>query len=158
MQALLILDDHSQPRIVDVIGRALKVLPVVAAAQIIAAICLVVGLFLLIVPGVFVWIRLAVVAPVAAAEDPDWPSALRRSVQLTAGNGRRTAGLLLLTILLGQIPAQVTGTGTHLAAATVGIALAVVIQAFVTLTINLLYFDLRARQANPSAHFERMFQ
>jgi len=45
----------------------------------------------------------------------------------------------------------VVGTGSHLGSTIVGIALAVLAGSFGTLLINLLYFDLRARENAPLA-------
>ncbi|MGC9220778.1 MAG: hypothetical protein ACP5H2_05415 [Solirubrobacteraceae bacterium] len=146
VHALIKLADGEQPRLGEVFRAGLRVLPVVAAAQIIAAILIGLGLVFFIVPGLIIGIRLAVVAPSAAVERTNWPGALRRSFELTSRNAWRTLGLLIVTGVINQIPALIIGTGAHITAAVLGVVLAVIVQAYVTLTLNMLYFDLRARR------------
>jgi hypothetical protein len=146
VQAVLDLGDGQRPQIRDVIRRGLAVLPVVAAAEIIAGIGIAVGVLFFVIPGVLLAIRWAVVAQAAAVERTDWPGALRRSAQLARHNYWRILGLLLIVGILNEIPADVTGTGSHLGAAIVGIALAILVHSYGTLVTNLLYFDLRVRE------------
>jgi hypothetical protein len=146
VQAVLALGGGERPALATVLRGGLAVLPVVAAAEIVTGICIAVGLVFLLIPGVIIGVRLAVVAQAAAVEHTDWPGALRRSFQLTSRNAWRVLGLLVVDGLVNELPSEVTGTGAHLATTIVGIALAVVLQAFVTLTINILFFDLRSRQ------------
>lgn len=148
MQALLDLGDGRRPRVKDVIARGLRVLAVVAAADIIAGICELVGLFLFVIPGVFAAVRLAVAAPVAATERVTWPEAIRRSLELTQGNFWRVLGLLAIQAVLTYLVALILGAGS-VAGVAVGALLAVLAQSFCMLLINLLYFDLRARQLAP---------
>lgn len=148
MQALLDLGEGRQPHITDVVARALRVLAVVAAADIIAGICEVAGLFFFVIPGVFAAVRLAVAAPVAATERITWPEAIRRSLELTQGNFWRVLGLLAIQAVLTYLVALILGAGS-VAGVAVGAVLAVVAQSFCMLLINLLYFDLRARQTAP---------
>jgi hypothetical protein len=151
VQAILDLGQGERPRVGDVIRRGLNVLPVVAAADIIAGIGVAIGLVCFIVPGLFLAIRWSVVAQAAAVERTDWPTALRRSGQLARRNYWRILGLLFIAGLLNEIPADVTRTGSHLGLTIVGIALALLAGSFGTLLINLLYFDLRARENPPVA-------
>ncbi len=146
IEAVLSLASGERPQLPTVLRKGLSVLPVVAAAEIVAGLSIALGLVFFIIPGVIIGLRLAVVAQAAAVEHTDWPGALRRSFQLTSRNAWRIFGLVAINGLINQIPAEITGTGAHLASTIIGIVLAVVVQAFVTLTINLLYFDLRARQ------------
>ncbi|MDE3132434.1 MAG: hypothetical protein KGL15_00040 [Acidobacteriota bacterium] len=148
MQALLDLGDGRRPQISDVIARGLRVLAVVAAADIIAGICEVAGLFFFVIPGVFAAVRLAVAAPVAATEGITWPEAIRRSLELTQGNFWRVLVLLAIQAVLTYIVALILGAGS-VAGVAVGALLAVLAQSFCMLLINLLYFDLRARQTAP---------
>lgn len=150
-QALLDLGEGRRPRIPDVMRRGLLVLPVVAAAEIVAALSEVAGLLLFIIPGVVLAVRLAVVAPVAATESTNWPGAIRRSLLLTQGNFWRVLGLLAIQALLTYLVAAIISGGSSLAATIVGLVLAVLAQSFCTLLISLLYFDLRARQSAPVA-------
>ncbi len=150
VQALLDLGNGQQPKVVDVIRRGLAVLPVVAAAEIIAGIGIAVGVLFFIIPGVILALRWAVVAQAAAVERTNWPTALRRSAQLARRNYWRIFAILVTVGILNEIPADVTGTGKHLAATLLGIALAILVHSFGTLMMSLLYFDLRAREASPA--------
>ncbi len=148
VQALLDLGDGEHPQVKDVIRRGLTVLPVVAAAEIIAGIGIAVGVLFFIIPGVILALRWAVVAQVAAVERTNWPNALRRSAQLARRNYWRIFAILVTVGVLNEIPADVTGTGNHLGRTMLGIALAILVHSFGTLMMSLLYFDLRAREAS----------
>ena len=95
MQALIDLGEGRRPQIADVMRRGVMVLPVVAAAEIVAGLAEFVG-FSCVIPGVILAVRLAVAAQVAATERTDWPGAIRRSVWLTRGNFWRVLGLLAI--------------------------------------------------------------
>jgi hypothetical protein len=151
VQALLSLGAGERPKLVDVVRRGLAVLPVVAAANIVAGIGIVIGFLCLIIPAVILTIRWAVVAPVAAVERTDWPTALRRSGQLTRHNYRRVLGLLAVVVIIYEFPGGVGGSPGALGTTIIAIAFVTVVHSFVTLIINLLYFDLRAREATPVA-------
>ena len=146
MQALLDLGDGRRPAVASVVARGVKVLAVVAAADIVASLVAFGGLFFFIIPGLLAAIRLAVVAPAAAAEGIAWPDALRSSVQLTAGNSWRVLGLLAIQAAVTYVVALMLASNA-ISVAIVGAALAIVAQSFCTLLIGLLYFDLRARAA-----------
>jgi hypothetical protein len=150
MQALLDLGEGRQPRLGDVVARGLRVLAVVAAADIIAGICEVAGLFFFVIPGVFAAVRLAVAAPAAATEQVTWPEAIRRSLELTQGNFWRVLGLLAIQAVLTYLVALVLGSSS-VAGVVIGALLAILAQSFCMLLINLLYFDLRARRTAPVA-------
>ena len=150
MQALMDLGSGGRPAARDVIRRGLAVLPVVVAADIVAAIAEFAGLFFFILPGVLIALRLAVVAPAAACERITWPEALSRSFAMTRGNAWRVLGILLIQTVLLYLVAAITGAHS-VAVAIAGAALWVVAQSFCALLINLLYFDLRARQMAPVA-------
>jgi hypothetical protein len=147
VQVVLDLGEGRRPQITDVIRRGLAVLPVVAAAEIIAGIGIAIGVLCFVIPGVLLALRWAVVAQAAAVERTDWPGALRRSAQLARRNYWRILGLVFIVGILNEIPADVTGPGKHLGVAIIGIVLAILVHSFGTLVTNLLYFDLRAREA-----------
>src|SRR5258708_33102241 len=84
IQALSLLGEGSKPSLAAVYGRALPVLAVAAAAQIVAGFAIFAGLLAFLIPGVILAIRLAVVAQVAAIERTDWIGAVRGSFQLTS--------------------------------------------------------------------------
>jgi hypothetical protein len=150
MQAVLDLGHGVRPAIPDVVRRGVKVLAVVAAADIIAGLTEFVGLLVFVIPGILAAVRLAVVAPAAASEPITWPEAIRRSLSLTRGNFWRVLGLLVIQAVLLYLVAAIVAAGST-AVAIVGAVLAAVPQSFCTLLINLLYFDLRARQVAPVA-------
>jgi hypothetical protein len=147
VQAVLDLGDGQRPQVRDVIRRGLAVLPVVAAAEIVAGIGIALGAVFFIIPGVILAIRWAVVAQAAAVEHTDWPGALRRGAELARHNYWRILGLVLIVGILNQIPADVTSSGKHTVATIIGIALAILVHSYGTLVMNLLYFDLRVREA-----------
>ena len=150
MQVLIGLGEGREPQISDVLGRGLRVLPVVAAADIIAFICQFAGLLAFVVPGVILAVRLAVVAPAAASGGISWPDALSRSFRLTRGNFWRVLGLLLIQGILTYLALAIESQNS-VSAAIIGVALSILAQSFCTLLISLLYFDLRAREATPVA-------
>jgi hypothetical protein len=150
VRAVLMIGEHEQPRFTEVIRRSVRVLPVVAAAEIIAGIGIVLGLIAFVVPGVILALRWAVVAQVAAVERTDWPTALRRSATLTKRNYLRILGILaliaLVNLTLTSVVGQLVGTGRDPAQVVAGIAIVVIESSFQALTTAVLYFDLRARE------------
>lgn len=147
IQVLLDLGAGHRPHMPSVIRRGVVVLPVVTAAEIVAGLSELAGLLFFVIPGVVLAVRLAVAAPAAAAEKTNWPGAIRRSLWLTAGNFWRVLGLLAIQAVLTYLVEAIIGDGSSVAAAIVGVLLAILVQSFCTLLINLLYFDLRAREA-----------
>ena len=152
--AVVAIGDAHSPSFGDVFGRSLRVLPVVAAAQIIAGIGEAIGIVLFVIPGIYLALRWAVVAQVAAIEETDWPTALRRSGQLARDNYWRIFGLLIVS---GVVEAVVTSIGGAVAgrkadapAVAIGIVLVVLARTFGALVITMLYFDLRARETVPT--------
>jgi len=139
-----------EPRIGSVARRGLKVLPVVAAATIAATLGMVVGFMLLIVPGIILFLRWAVVAQAAAIEREGWLAALRRSGRLARRNYGHIAAFL---ILAGAIATAPFGIGILLfgvedrsaLASIAGVGLRVVVASFAALASALLYYDLAAR-------------
>jgi hypothetical protein len=149
VHALVALSEHGPATIASIGPRALRVLPVVAAAQIVAGISIGLGFLLFIVPGVYLAIRFAVVAQVASLEGTDWPGALRRSGELTRRNYMRVLLLLIcvyaFNVILTQIGIQVVGNASTVGTVILGIAIATITQSFQALCSAVLYFDLRAR-------------
>jgi hypothetical protein len=139
------------PRLGDVALRGLRVLPTVAAAQIIATIGIVAGFLAFIVPGVILLIRWAVVAQAAAIESENWVEALKRSAELTAGNYLHVIGLLisagLIAAILTNIGIAIAGTHTTVASIALAIVVETIARSFVAITSAVLYFDLVARRS-----------
>jgi hypothetical protein len=107
------------------------------------------GFIALIVPGILLSLRWAVVAQAAALGDEGWLAALRSSRRLTATHYEHVFGLLFLTgvlafMVLFGARAIPLGSTSGAVSVVVGIAVETVIASFAALTLALLYFDLRA--------------
>jgi len=163
IHAVVRIGEGLRPRLGTVALRGLQVLPVVAAADIMTSLGIFLGLIALIIPGILLMLRWAVVSQAAALEDEGWLAAVRSSSQLTAGRYRHVLGLLLFTSALAAavyfgartIP---LGSTSGLASVSVGIAVRTVLASFSALTLALLYFDLRARTTEPRGEAPREYQ
>jgi hypothetical protein len=149
MHAVATIGEGRRPRLKAVALQGLGVLPVVAAAEIMSAIGVAIGFLALLVPGVMLSLRWAVVAQVAALEGKGWLPALRRSARLTTEHYGAVFALLATTGVFGfavregaiAIP---LGSSTGPASVLVGIAVDTLIASYSALTLALLYFHLRA--------------
>ncbi|MGZ4260745.1 MAG: hypothetical protein ACXVR0_10570, partial [Solirubrobacteraceae bacterium] len=148
--AVVSIARNERPSIVKVVSRVARVLPVVVAAQIVAAIGIGVGLLAFIIPGIYLLIRWVVVAQAAALEHTDWMGALRRSGELVRGNFVHVFGVVIVTTAvnlgLSEAAGAVSGNKTQAADAIIGIAVGTIIRSFAALTTAILYFDLLARE------------
>jgi len=116
------------------------------------AILVLIGLILIIIPGIFIAVRFTVAAQAAVLERQSVTGSLRRSWQLVEGNWWRVFGIVIVvTILVGvleTIASRVVGAaagdvlGTGLSTAVVGIF----IQPIQAIALTLLYYDLRIRK------------
>jgi hypothetical protein len=146
-----------EPRIGPVARRGLVVLPVAAAATITATLGMFIGFLLLIIPGVILFLRWAVVAQAAAIEREGWLAALRRSGRLSRGNYGHIAAFLILAGALASAPFGVGllifGADSESAVISiVGGGLRVVAASFAALASALLYYDLVVRsETEPAA-------
>lgn len=151
VHAVVTIGRHEQPHLLDVASRGIRVLPVVAAAEIVAGIGIGLGLFAFVVPGIILLIRWAVVAQVAAIEGTDWLGALRRSLELTRNNSLHVFAVLVLTtaVNLGvsEIGLAIAGTKTRPLEVVLGIAVVTLTRSFAALSTAILFFDLLARKA-----------
>jgi hypothetical protein len=151
VQAVRRIGAGERPTIAQVALQGLRVLPVVAAAEIIASLGIAAGFIALIIPGVFLLVRWAVVAQAAAIDNENWVEALRRSWALTSGNALHVFGLLFLTGVGAAVIRSLglSATGTHITVLTVavGIVIDTIVRSFVALTAAVLFFDLVARAA-----------
>jgi hypothetical protein len=129
------------------------------AAVALAVVGIVVGLVLLVVPGVYLLVRWYFVPQTVVIEGARGAGALSRSSQLTQGFWWRAFGLVLLANLAIAIPGLLLITPfTAIADSTdravwevVGTAVTTSVTApFVALFSTLLYYDLRARAGSPS--------
>lgn len=150
IHALRDSDQGREPVPREVVARGLRVLPNVAAAQIVATIGIAIGLLLFVIPGVILLLRWAVVAQAAAIANENWVEALKRSAELTRGHYWHVLGLVLITgvieIVLLDIGFAVAGSRTGVWEVIVGIVVETITRSFTALTLSVLFFDLRARQ------------
>ena len=90
------------------IAHGFTLLPFFFLASILANIAIGIGLVLLIVPGLYLIGRLAPLGPVIVAEQEKNPiAAIRRTFEVTKGNGWRVLGLVFLVALAAAILALV---------------------------------------------------
>lgn len=144
--------DGSEPRLPRIARHGLEVLPAVSVALVICYLGITVGFVALVIPGVLLWCRWSVVAPVAALEKQSWRDALRRSAELADGHYRHILGLLAvvqigsfgLTFGLGLVFGH---TDTTVASFLAGTAVEILTSSFTALTTALLFYDLSARRA-----------
>ena len=138
-----------EPQIGAVALQGLRVLPVVAAATIVSWLGIMAG-FLLIVPGVILWLRWAVVAQAAAIEHEGWLPALRRSRRLADGHYGHIAAFLIMIGVISTVPFIVGGIAfghhdTGAASFVTGLAIRVLTASFAALAGALLSYDLVVR-------------
>jgi hypothetical protein len=155
VHAVIEIGAGRRPRIGPVALRGLRVLAVVVAAEIVAGVLIGLGFIALIVPGVILSLRWSVVAQTAAVDHEGWMPALRRSAQLTTGHYWHIFRVLLaigfLTFVIAAIAGALAGGGnnTSIVSTLIGIVVYTIIASFAALTLAVLYFDLRAREAGP---------
>jgi len=144
------VEEGETPRLGPVARRGLAVLPMVAAAVIMSWLAFAGGLLLLVLPGIYVFFRLAVTAQAAAIERQGWSPALRRSWALTEGNLLHVAlfvvSVFLITLPPGLLLRHVLGEETTALTFVAGVAWQVIVISFNALATAILYFDLRARR------------
>jgi hypothetical protein len=112
-----------------------------------AALGVLIGLFLIVVPGLILLTVWSVAAPVVVLERPPGLQALRRSRELVRGNGWQVFGVILVLDLLVAIVAGGLGIAADSAGTGVGIVVTVVLGVltapFAALAAAVLYFELR---------------
>jgi membrane-anchored glycerophosphoryl diester phosphodiesterase (GDPDase) len=98
--ALLILVlDTARPTVAGAIATAFRLLPVYFFASLLGGLIIFLGLAALIVPGMYLAARLTSVGPVLVEERRSAIDAIRRSFEISNGNGWAILGLLLIVIL-----------------------------------------------------------
>ena len=106
--SLFLARDHRDVR--GLLRRSLAAWPLFAAAVMTSWGLVASGLLLFVVPGLYIYGRVALTGPVAAAEpNVGFTGAVVRSVALTHGNGWRVLALLSLPLLLGLMAVEVIG-------------------------------------------------
>jgi hypothetical protein len=105
--ALALQLGEGQPSIAQALGRALKMMPRFLLAMLLVALPVGAGTLLLVVPGLYIAGRLALVGPVLFAERRMAAlAAMARSVTLTRGAGLSMAALASCTYLGGIVAGQ----------------------------------------------------
>jgi hypothetical protein len=132
-----------------------KVLGKLVVTNLLQVLVIVIGLILLIVPGLL-FMFWFILAPVVVILDGKWGlQALQRSKTLASGYHMRTLGIILLwmlvSIVLGGVVGGVLGVIAAAAEApfllVLGItAIQLFFQVFIIVTLILMYYDLRVRK------------
>ncbi|HEX5308455.1 MAG TPA: hypothetical protein VFW38_05170 [Solirubrobacteraceae bacterium] len=127
-------------------GVAPIVLPLIGLSLVVG-IGILVGLVLLIVPGLILWTMWAVAAPSLVIERKGALAAMRRSRELVRGHGWQVFGVILVVLALALIAgilvaALASGLGNG-GVAVVQWAANVIFAPFTALVIAVLYFTLR---------------
>jgi hypothetical protein len=151
------VEEGRTPQLGSVARQGLTVLPTVAAAVIMSWLAFAGGLLLLVLPGIYVFLRLTVTAQAAAVERQGWLPALRRSWALTEGNLLHVAFffvcVFLITVPPGLLLNHVLREETTALTFVAGLAWQVVVISFDALATAILYFDLRARRRRAAEQF-----
>lgn len=168
--ALLVVGGTTSPG--RAVLRALELSTPLLLAAIAAALGVAMGLFLLIVPGLYLVVRWFLFPQAVALEHqternpnadrastvPSFLEPLRRSGQLIEGFWFRAAGAVLVANLLGLVPgilitvpfqSWAAGVGREWPSLAGAILAETVTAPIVAVVATLLFFDLRARQAQP---------
>jgi hypothetical protein len=143
------LREGQEPRLASVARRGLGSLRVVSPAVFLSWLGIFAGFIALIVPGVLLAIRWAVVAQTGALEATSWRNALDRSAGLTEKHREHVFWLLALIILITSVPIAihivVFGATLTVGSFVVGAAFSVLTSSFTALATAFLYYDLKAR-------------
>lgn len=136
---------------------ALRRVHAILWVAILAALAVLLGFMLLVIPGIIAFIRLRFGTAVVVVEDERGTKALRRSWRLAKGHFWKILGTIVLAFILSaiagsilQIPltlasAPLEESGWVLRAAAAAFA-GVLVQPFTALINVLLYFDMRVRK------------
>jgi hypothetical protein len=118
---LSLVMDRSRPTVAEALRAGLFALPVAILANVIQSAVVVAGLFLFIVPGLYLLARLALLSPVIVVEHERNPlTVIVRSFRLTRGNGWRLLLLLGVALVVGTI---VSSAASSIAGILVGLLL-----------------------------------
>lgn len=136
-------------RQMDVGVGSLRVLPGVLVSLVVAYLGIGVAGIFFVIPGLILWLRWFVAAPVVAIERRGIAGALKRSARLTAGHYWRVLALLLtlwLAVLVTTfcIHAIFAGSTVGVGVVTMEIMIQSLMASYMALAIVVLYFDLCA--------------
>jgi hypothetical protein len=140
----------------DILEHGLPLLGPVLLVILLYTLSVMVGLVLLVIPGLILFVRLLFGPSTVVVEGARGRAALRRSWALTRGNSWRVAGIFLVAGLMaavisavvaaiGQAVASTAGSADWFVRAVAGSVGAVVTTPFAQTVTVLLYFDLRVR-------------
>jgi len=141
-----------RPRLPSTFRQSLPTLPAVVLATGISGVATSIGYLALVVPGVLLTARWAVVAQTAALDGGSWTDAIRRSTDLTDGERWHAFWVIVVAGMITSVPwlaawHSIGHETTTVGSFALGTALQVVTRSFGALTAALLYFDLKARRS-----------
>jgi hypothetical protein len=143
------------PRAGRALAAGLEAFRPIFLAVVLAALGIALGLFLLIIPGLYLVVRWYFVPQAVVLEGAHGPAALTASGRVVEGFWWRTLGIVALTSLAGTLPsfvliapfAAIAKSADRALWSLIGqIAAETVTTPFVALVSTLLYFDLRSRR------------
>jgi hypothetical protein len=150
-------DGRRDSSVRDLIDSAVPVIGPLILAGIVSGVGIAIGLFLLLVPGLFLLTIWAVIAPVIVVERSGAIAALGRSRELVRGNGWPVFGAIVsafLIVLVGSIvfgaiaEAIANGPIVRIVFSAIASTLTAPVSALVA---SVLYFRLRALEPAPAA-------
>lgn len=122
------------------------------AVGIVAAIGVVIGLFLIIVPGLILLTLWSVAAPVVVLESPGVFPALRRSRELVRGNAWQVFGVIVVLYIMVNVVSFIIEGIAATAGSGVGIVVRVIVGVLtaplVALAASVMYFELRGHASS----------
>lgn len=122
---------------------------------VVAGIGVVIGFFLIIVPGLYLITIWFVAAPVVVLERPGVFAALRRSRELVRGNGWQVFGVILVVYILFGVASFIIDGVAESASAGVGIVVRVIVGVLtaplLALASSVVYFELRGNADSAGA-------
>jgi Membrane domain of glycerophosphoryl diester phosphodiesterase len=153
--AVMAISEGRKPTLSESFVRGGDVFLAVLGALLLSWFFTILGFIALIIPGIYILVRLCVVAPSVVVEGHRGMGAIRRSWDLVKDNWWRIFGILIVVGIIGglaggilYIPgaliAEETGSGPIALAAQ--ILVDAVTYSFQALTATLIFFDLKARR------------
>lgn len=133
----------------DAVGRGTATLVPLILTSILMTLGMMLGIMLLVVPGIILMCMWFVAIPTCVVEKTGPVESLQRSAFLTKGCRMQIFGLVLLTfvliaVLVGAVSFLIASiTGSYVAAVLVAAIIGVVPQAFASVLYAIVYYDLR---------------
>jgi hypothetical protein len=146
-------DGRRDNSVLDLLRSVEPVLLPLMAVSVLFAIGVGIGFILLIVPGLILLVRWAVVAPVTVLERPGIFAAFGRSRELVRGNGWAVFGVIMLVYLAALVVSLAAGLASaslgSLGRALIQWAVNAAIAPISALSASVLYFALHGQPAEP---------